>query len=259
MQRPLIRESLYFSFNGINSDEEFDILNVSISTGLFNEPFLPNRTINEVNVPGNEKPYFFGVSKDPKSIQLGFYPQRHWTEEHLSAISRWLDVDEYAPLIFSGMPDKVMNAMPVDSSEAIHNGCGKGYITLTMRLDSPYTYSHEKEDYYDFSQSDVNQIEFRNLGDKSIQPDIYIEKVGDGDITIDNIYEKSEPLSITRLKDGDKISIDPILKLIEISPDNPLIYNNFNHTYLSLSYGISHLQITGRCRLSLQYLSPPKC
>ena len=240
-------------FDGVYSDEEFDIMNISVSTGMYNEPFLPSRSINEVTVPGNEKPYFFGVTKDPKSIQLGFYPQKEWDEEYLNAISRWLDVDDYAPLTFEHMPDKVMFAMPVDASEAIHNGCNQGYITLTMRLDSPYTYSHEKADDYDFSQSDVNEIEFKNLGDKPIQPDIYIEKVGDGDITINNIYEKTEPLVLTGLKDGDKITIDPEMRLVEIEPDNPVIYNNFNHSYLTLSYGVSHLQITGKCYLSLRY------
>ena len=220
---------------------------------MYSEPFLPSRSINEVTVPGNEKPFFFGVTKDPKSIQLGFYPQDNWTEEDLRAISRWLDVDEYAPLVFSGMEDKVMYAMPVDASEAIHNGCGEGYITLTMRLDSPYTYSHEQEDYYDFSESDMNEIEFYNLGDKPIQPDIYIEKIEDGDISIQNIYEKADPLIITSLKDGDLVKIDPELKLVEVQPDNPQIYNSFNHNYLTLSYGISHLQVTGKCILSLRY------
>ena len=254
MSRPLIRESLYFSFDGVISDEEFDILNISISTGMYNESFLATRSINEVTVPGNEKPYFFGVNRDPKSIQLGFYPQEHWDEEYLNAIARWLDVDEYKPLIFSDMPDKVMYAMPVDASEAIHNGCKEGYITLTMRLDSPYSYSHEKVDgWYDFSDTGSGIIEFNNRGDKPIQPDIYIWKVGDGDVTISNMYENYSPLILTGLVDKEEIFIDPYLRLIKTNLPNVYRYNNFNDEYLTLPYGQSHLEVKGKCMVKFQY------
>ena len=110
-ERQLIRESLYFEFDGRASDEEFGIRNISISTGAFNEPFLPSRTINEVSVPYNNKPYFINTRKDPKSLTLGFYPDDGWNDETMNAIARWLDVEEYKPLVFSSMPDKVMYAI----------------------------------------------------------------------------------------------------------------------------------------------------
>ena len=249
----MIRESLYFEFDGKASDEYYGIKNISISSGLFNEPFLPSRSINEVSVPYNNKPYFINTRKDPKSLTLGFYPDDGWNDETMNAIARWLDVEEYKPLVFSSMPDKVMYAIPVDSSDITHNGLGQGYITLTMRLDSPNSYSHEKTTgWYDFS-SGSGEIEFDNLGDEEIQPEIEIYKVGDGDITITKVYEQDEPLIITGLKDNDETIIDPEMKIIETSPPNPLIYNNFNDEYLTLPYGKTHLRVDGACHIQLIY------
>lgn len=244
---------MYFSFDGIYSDEEFDVINISISTGMFSEPFLTNRSITEVTTPGNEKPYFFGVTRDPKSIQLGFYPRKDWDEEYMNRLARWLDVDDYAPLVFSGMPDRVMYAMPVDASEAIHNGCRQGYITLTMRLDSPYSYSHDKFQYYDLSDSEVSEIEFTNFGDKTIQPHVTIEKVDDGDIVISNVYAKAEPLIVTDLLDGEKIEIDPDLPSIESNLPNVWRYDNFNENYITLPYGNSVFKVEGKCRIQFQF------
>ncbi|MGM9988890.1 MAG: distal tail protein Dit [Bacillaceae bacterium] len=250
----MIRESLFFEFDGRASDEEFGIKNISISTGLFNEPFLPSRSISEVVVPGRSKPYYIDIRKDPKTLSLGFYPDDNWDDETMAAIARWLDVDEYKPLIFSSMPDKVMYAMPVDASEINHNGLGQGYITLSMRLDSPHTYSHEKMDgWYDFSSTGSGEIEFDNRGDEEIQPEIHIWKVGDGDVFIKKIYEQDEPLIITNLKDGDEIIIDPEMRLVESSPVNPLIYNNFNDNYLTFSYGKTYLEVMGNCQIRFVY------
>ena len=252
-ERQLIRESLYFEFDGRASDEEFGIKNVSVSTGLYNEPFLPSRSLNEVSVPYNNKPYFIDITESPKSLTLSFLPDFGWTDETMNAIARWLRVKEYKPLIFSSMPDRVMYAMPVDTSEITHNGRGEGYISITMRLDSPNSYSHEKVDgWYDFS-SGTGEIEFNNLGDEEIQPEVQIYKVGDGDVVVSKIYEQDEPLIVTNLKDGDEIVIDPEMKIIESTPSNPLIYNNFNDNYLTLPYGKSYLEVTGACHIKLIY------
>ena len=253
VKHQLIRESEYFEFDGRASDEEFGIRNISISTGLFSEPFLSSRSINEISVPYNDKPYFIGVNEDPKSLNLSFLPDFGWTDETMNAIARWLKAKEYKPLIFSSMPDKVMYAMAVDTSELIHNGRGEGYITITMRLDSPHSYSHEKVDgWYDFS-SGQGVIEFENHGDEEIQPEIHIWKVGNGDVTINKPYEEDEPLIITNLKDGDEITIDPELRIVETEPPNPLIYNNFNDNYLTLPYGKSYIEVTGACQIRLVY------
>ena len=64
----MIKESLYFSFAGRKSSE-FGITNVSIQSGLFEEPFIGSRSIRETTVRGNPRPYFTEVETSPNILR----------------------------------------------------------------------------------------------------------------------------------------------------------------------------------------------
>lgn len=247
----MIKESKYFNYAGVDSDM-FGIMNVSVSPGLYDEHFLSNRTINEYSIRGRSKPYFVELNRDPNTLNLTFLPEGELTEERLNEIARWLDVDFYEPLMFSSMPDKVFYAMCVDSSSLYHNG-NQGYITLSMRLDSPNSYSHEiLTPWYEIpDKPTVLQIE--NRGDKATTPEIYLEKIGDGDIKIEHVHEHAHPFTINNLKDGEEIYIDGESRIIETSIPNIYRYGDSNKRYISFSYGLNRLRVTGKCRIQFQY------
>jgi predicted phage tail component-like protein len=249
----MIRESLYFTFAGRKSSE-FGIMNVSVSAGLYEEPFMASRSIKEFTIRGQEKPFFQEITREPKSIQVSFYFANGWDDKLISEVSRWLDVEFYQPLIFSEDQEKVYYVLPVDSSSIIHNGLKQGYITLTFRCDSPYSYSHTKvTPWYNFTLNPSGTIEINNYGDKSIQPEIFISKLYIGDLTISHLTKNELPFKFTGLNHQEEIYVNGENEIIETNLENTWRYDNFNDNYLTLHYGKNVLQVDGYCKLKFRY------
>ncbi|PKR82602.1 distal tail protein Dit [Heyndrickxia camelliae] len=248
----MIRESLYFSFAERKSTD-FGIYNVSISEGLFQENFISNRTIQEVKIRGNDKPYFFEVTKEPISFQLSFSFLDTWDDNKLREVARWLNVGFYQPLFFSEDIDRVYYCMPIESTNLIHNGLKQGYLTLTMRCDSPFAYGHDiVTQWYDCSTSS-QIIEIDNLGDLDILPEIDIVKVGDGNVSITNLSRANSQTRLTGLKNGEEIYLNGDNQLIETNLPNTYRFENFNDYYLPFYYGKNRIQISSGCKVRFQY------
>jgi len=249
----MIRESVYFQYDGINS-MDFGIMNVSIGQGLYSEPFLADRSIVEFKVRGNDKPYFSEIQRSPLSFSLTFAFQDTWDDALISQVKQWLNVNYYKPLIFSEDPQKVYYAIPTDSLSITHNGLKQGYVTLNMRCDSPYAYSHEiMTHWYDFSTSSTNNLVLENSGDCSILPQIYIQKIGNGDLKINNFTDGNSSMQINGLLDGEELYIHCEKEFIETSIPNFYRYDSFNDTYMKLNYGQNNIQIVGKCKIKFQY------
>jgi predicted phage tail component-like protein len=249
----MIRESIYFTFAGRNSSD-YGIMNISFSTDLYNESFMANRNIKEIVIRGRETPYFQELTKEPKSIQLNFAFEDTWNDDLINEVARWLDVDFYQPLTFSEEPEKVYYVMPTNDSTVTHNGLKQGYLTLTMRCDSPYSYSRTKvTPWYDCTASDTTIIELYNKGDKAILPEVFINKVGLGTISITNLSNKGEMTSFTSISDNEQLYVNGENEIIETNLENIWRYDNFNDTYLTLYYGKNILQVNGKCKIKFQY------
>jgi phage-related protein len=246
-------------------------MNVSVSDGLYSESFMSSRSISEVKIRGREKPYFFEINKEPLSFQLSFAFKDGWNDKLISEVESWLDVDFYQPLSFSENLDKVYYVMPVESADLLHNGLKQGYITLTMRCDSSYSYSKDMVTPwykcldtnggtfitpYQFVPDDSiygTIIEIFNNGQKDIQPFITIQKDGDGDITIWNMSRAYSVMTFSSLVDGETISINGENEIIETSLPNTWRYNNFNDYYLPFFVGKNVIKVEGNCKIKFQY------
>jgi len=250
----MLRESLYFSFANRKSID-FGIYNVGISDGLFEEQISYNKTINEKRVRGNDKPYFIDITREPKQFQLRFAFDDTFNDDLIDEILRWLNVDFYQPLFFSENIDRVFYAMPIDNINLIHNGLKNGYVNLNMRCDSPYSYSHYKTTHwYDFSSNLQDKIiQINNKGHFSIKPEIWINKIGDGDIEIINYSNGLETFKLTGLKDQEEIYVDCENEIIETNLPNTYRYDNFNDSYLELVYGKNTLKVVGEAKIKFQY------
>ncbi|MEH7116048.1 distal tail protein Dit [Neobacillus vireti] len=248
----MISESLYFTLNGVKSSD-FGIMNVTIQTGMYEESFMSSRSIKEFTIRGHEKPYFQEVTREPKSINLTFAFEETWDDELISRVSRWLDIDFYQPLSFSEQPDKVYYVMTVNEPTIIHNGLKQGYITLNMRCDSPYSYSHDiVSPWYDCVSSGT-YIDIYNKGDKAIYSKLWIQKVGNGNLSIFNTSNGNEEFKFVGLLDNEEVYVDGENQIIETSLPNTWRYDNFNDFYLPLHYGKNTLKIVGSCKLKFQY------
>ena len=136
-----MKQAIQFMFDDVSS-ESMGVFIAWNSSGLFEELFLPERSIIEKKIPNRAKPYFFGVDVEPLSFPVSIVIQE-FTEEKRRRVARWLFQDYYKPLVFDSDPNRYFKAILEGSSEFVHNG-QEGYIEINIRCDSPYGYSFEK-------------------------------------------------------------------------------------------------------------------
>lgn len=133
-------EGIHFSYNGVHS-VDMGLLNVKLDGGMFEETFLPSRNIKEIQISGNNKPYYQGIDLEPLEFDLSFAFEYSYDERKIREVARWLMQDYYKPFYTVDNPSRVFYCMLDGDSRLIHNGLKQGYITLTMRCDSPYSYT----------------------------------------------------------------------------------------------------------------------
>ncbi|KRT93806.1 distal tail protein Dit [Bacillus glycinifermentans] len=248
----MIRESRYFFF-GDRKSTDMGIENVNTEGGLVEETFLATSSINETTIKGNDTPFYEGKKRDPKQFNLNFYIVDYWNDKRLADIKRWLDVDTYQPLSFSENLDIVYYAMPVDTNDLVHNASKEGYVRLTMRCDSPYAYSRSiTTPLYDASKEDIT-IEINNKGECTIVPSFKIQKIGKGDVQIENLSNFSSPSKFVDLDDGEIIAVTGEKEIVDSSKYGDERYDNFNEEYLQLGYGMNRIRVTGRCKILFNY------
>lgn len=150
-----MQESSHFMYDGLSS-KDFGVRIGTTNGGLFEEIFLPSRTIIEKNVSHREKPYLQRVENEPLSFSLGFFIEEWDKPDTLRRIARWLFQPYYKPLIFDANPNRVFYAIVEGDSKLFHNGAKEGYVELNIRCDSPYSYTAEHN---------VENIQFRGTDD----------------------------------------------------------------------------------------------
>lgn len=238
------------------------LYNVSTDSGLFEETFIASKEIIEEKVKGNDKPYFMGVEREPLSFNLTFAFMHPFDNAKKREVARWLNQDYYKELYFIDNPTRRWLCMSVSDSSIIHNGLGEGYLELEFRCNSPYTYSEEYlTDELDFSISNPSDgvgmtYEFNNLGDMPLKPEMWIKKIGAGDVIVENKAD-GRVFMFTGLTDGEYVYIDNERQ--EIMSDYTELtgtyrYDNFNNNYLELeSYSKNILNIKGECKIQFRF------
>lgn len=251
-----IRENLYFSYNGIRS-VDMGIINVNIGGGMMEEQFVPSRSINETKIRGRRKPYFQSLEYDPLEFEVSFAFTENYSEEKIREVARWLVQDYYKPFIFSENNERVFYCMYEGDSQLVHNGLKQGYLTMTFRCDSPYTYSPVQvtNPPYDYSTNvvDGTLLKFENHGDVDLQPEIWIKKVGLGDVRIVNENYGNAEFKFTGLADGETVYVDNENEYIDTDLPDTYRYNDFNNGYLNIARGVNNLRVYGNCTLQFRY------
>lgn len=246
-------ENLSFTYDNIHSSE-MGVMNVHINSGLFEEKFLPSREIREENIRGRDKPYFLGYDLQPFEFPMTLFFEKLNNEEKRK-IARWLLVDYYKPLVFDGNPDRIFYCMYVGDVNEFHNGLNQGYIQLTMRCDSPFSYTpiYTSNQYNLSNNIDGHELEFENFGDDICYPFIRLEKIGDGDFSIVNLSDGGREFKMSDIWDGDILEIDNEDKSIETNVAGVYRYENHNNVYLRLLRGMNRLKIYGNVRIQFTY------
>jgi len=182
------------------------LLNVSLSSSLYEESFGSSREIQEIEIKGRDKPYFQRIKKSPLSFNLNFAFTETWDDDLIYNIKSWLLQDYYKPMVFSDNPEIIYYCVCVSEPKIIHNGLKQGYCSLEFRCDSSYKYSPQYVYSYDLSANSVDGtiITINNLGHENCFPILQITKVGDGsseaDVSIVNLSNAGIETKFTTAK-----------------------------------------------------------
>ncbi|MFS1518492.1 distal tail protein Dit [Bacillus sp. SCS-151] len=247
-----IRSSLDFQYDGIKCSD-MGLISISPSSGLYKESFLPTREIREIQVKDNPFPFFQGFDYKPLDIPVTCYFEETYNENKIREVSRWLMKDFYKQLIFDQQPDKIYYAMVSQDSEEIHNGLKQGYVTLTFRCDSPYSFSsiYETEMYIN---NGSGSLQFENNGDLILKPKFIIEKTNDnGDISFLNVTNGGQEMKFTEITKGEVLTVDCSHNDIETDVPGTYRYSNHNKYFMEFGIGNNELILTGDFKYKFFY------
>lgn len=245
-----IREKKSFVYN-YRESEDLGIANVNIDTGMLEEPFLANKSINELPIKGKTKPYFMGITYAPLILNLSFAFLAPWDDELIREIVQVFHVDYYKPLWFEDAEDQIFYCMPTAEPRLIHNSLREGYVNLELRCNDIYGYSRIKNSEYD---NFTSNIRFSNRGDVAIYPEIIFIK--DGNTTVDAIIyntKNEESVIFEGLEDEEEIYMDNENEIIISNHPITYRYNNHNGIYLKMEQGNNVLSITGISNLKFRW------
>ena len=254
----MIKSSLYIMFNGINS-QDLNVLNVSVDSGLYEEPFLGTVNILQETIRGRTKPYYMGKQIEQKELNLTLFLPENFSDDQLREIARWLGTpDFYVPLIFSEDPDKIYFCMLNSDSSVFHAGTNNGYIKISMLCDSCYSYSPVfLSPLYDLSSNLIGGTELIiiNNGDIDCHLLITVQVISGGSFSIVNKSNGGELISFTNIGDLETLTINTENESIQ--SDLPLTYRLDNMSsssvFIMLKRGINRLQIYGNLKIQFKY------
>jgi phage-related protein len=257
----VIRQSLYFKFNG-ESSEDYNLWNINMSTGMQSEPFASPRNIKEVSIRGTSRRYFQEIQLEPLEFTVSFAFKTGFTSDDLRSVARWLTTPNfYAPLQFFDGTNNDLNqiyyAMFIDSPE-LFSSSNQGYINLKVRCYDAYAYSGiYTSEIYDYSANVGNGTSyvFENKGDVDVQPVIIVEIVSGNLLTIQNNSAGGQKLQFNNLQIGETVIIDCENEIIETNLANTYRYDNMasDSTFLSIPRGFNYMNIKGNVKIQWKF------
>ncbi|MBX4147498.1 phage tail domain-containing protein [Paenibacillus lautus] len=251
-----ISESLYFVYDGIRSDE-MGLINVNMQSGMQEDLFMPEQSIKEVTIRGNDTPYFIETERRPFTLNLTFAFEDTFNDEKIQTIENWLgNKTFYKPLYFSDNLEKWYYVLYTGESTLLHNCLKQGYVQIQMRSISPYTYSPIYEsNIYDLTTNTTEgtEIVINNSRNLICKPTILLYKIGNGEISIRNDSDRGKTFRIINLFNDESIVIDSSKE--DIISDIPLTFHfdDYFGEFPVFVPGANYLRVFGNCKIKFKY------
>lgn len=245
-------ESMSFTFNGISSEEKGVVI-VNPDGGLYEDYFLPTREIIEEKTPYNPVPYFMGTDTEPLTFPITFWLKDWNDRNNLREVAEWLFQPYYCPMAFECSPEQIYYVMFVGESNRLHNGNKEGYVTLEVRCNSPFSYSHTRT--HELSVRTVADLNINNDGAMGIYPRITLTKtVLNGNIAIEN-RAMGKSVILSDISKDEVIEIDFKTRDITSSLESQNIYryDNHNDVWLEFLVGKNQLIFEGHFDIKIEY------
>ncbi len=247
----MIRSSEYFRYDGRNSDD-FNILNINITSGMVEESFMASREIKTTEIRGRVEPYFQEVRLEPISFSLELGYDGTFTETDLKEIRMWLSQPYYKELIFSDELDQRYFAILNSDIKITHTTNNQGYISCEFLCNSPYKYSPVMVKEY-YVTTPVINLEIFNNGDLICYPKITFKTYSSGTYTIINQTDGGTAFTFTTLADDETIQVWNKEKMISTDLADTYRYSNFNQNWLRLLMGKNVLSLNSAGYIKIEY------
>jgi hypothetical protein len=144
---------------------------------------------------------------------------------------------------------------------AINGGCIEDFSPYTDSKATvvQYRYVANSEDVsalpslHDFTITVTPTYLFKNEGDIPCKPEIWIEKIGDGDLSIINRTNNNQEFKFVGIYDREMLYIDCEREYIETDINLKYRYDSFNNNYLELLPGENILEFKGTFKVKFRY------
>lgn len=246
----MLSKYLDLVFDG-KSSKRAGFMCVQTQDGLYSDPFVASKTINENAVENRDVPYFRSVSSQPLEFDLNLYWLNKITENGEQLLRQWLNKKTYSEFYFNEYSIRRYFGIMTTGTQN-YSGADEGFTTLHIRCNSPYAYSPAMSDYINISSDGINYT-LENKGDELMHPYIQLEKIGDGYVSIMNLTNGGKTCVVDSLKDGETITIDNDNEMIESDIDNVYHADDHNDTWVSLPIGRNRLFIKGECKMKIYW------
>lgn len=106
---------------------------------------------------------------------------------------------------------------------------------------------------HEFKMTITPTLLFVNEGDVPCKPEIWIQKIGDGDFSIINRTNNNQEFKFTGILDRELLYVDCEREYIETDINLKYRYDNFNNEYLELLPGENILEFKGAFKFMMRY------
>lgn len=244
-----IKDKLNFTYNG-KSSTSFNVTQVSLDNGMFEETLVATRTIKEENLIDRKRSLFSGVEKENLEFTITLAFNKGFTDTLIDSVIDWLfGVEYYSPLTFLET-NRIYYCLPNGDSNIVHTGTGQGYITLNMRTNSPYVYGTMVTKTITTTMESSLAI----INDGLTNPEAIIEITPSANGSV-SLTMNTYTVQINNLKNGEVVKIYPQDEDIVSSLDNVYHYSDYvgDLSKLFLKNGNNTFKVTGKAKVNYIY------
>ncbi|MBU3186660.1 phage tail family protein [Clostridium estertheticum] len=247
-----------FTFDKRHSQDMNTVI-CNLDSGLMESNFGILQTVVEDKIVGKDTPYFYKIDRQTFTFPLTITKIDSNGElinldrNTRSELVRWLVKDSYREFRSPDYPNQIFYVIFTEGKSYISGG-NQGYLTLTGRLNSAYSYQEKVVTAKDYSNKVFSIMYMNNLSNviDNYKPELEFTLVGLAtDITIKNL-RNNKSLIFTGLTPGETIYVNNGTAQIKSSLGITRL-DKCNREWMSLDYGENKIQITtnlGGCKIS---------
>lgn len=249
------RGNLYFNYNG-KSSKDYGLFIISTNSGMYEDILLPERTLTTIKPKGRTKSMLQNIEETDIAFTLEVGFEEGFTDKKIEEIAVWLKAPYFRPLYFEEYPNKVYDAMFVQSSGLIHDGLKNGYLSLNVQTNSPRVYSpYIVTNSYNVTSS--TSIAINNKGHEAVYPELSLKSTDGNKVKIETLNKTTNAVEstfeISNLSVNEDLYIDCFRETIESGLGGTYHYEDTIGNFPSIKLGESIVKVTGKCTFQMRY------